>query len=238
MSGKIKNNRRKEVKMSFKKTKFKVIREAIPRKVANFIYRYFKNKRCVARFLFDQRYISQFAEEWGTWNDPMIPNTYSNYADIAFETVLNGLTEKMEKESGYKLNPSYAYARIYKKGDVLYRHFDRDACEISATMHIGDDGTKWPIYLDPTGKAGQAGIPVNMKPGDMLMYHGCECEHWREAFTGEDYCQVFLHWNQDSKKKVVTGRDNTTKGGKHTKFDGRPFLGLPGYYKGFTLPKN
>ena len=27
-------------------------------------------------------------------------------------------------------------------------------------------------------------------------------------------------------------------GGKHTKFDGRPFLGLPAYYKGFTLPKN
>ena len=59
---KIKNNRRKEEKMSFKKTKFKIIKEAIPRKVANFIYRYFKNKRCVARFLFDQRYISKFSE--------------------------------------------------------------------------------------------------------------------------------------------------------------------------------
>ena len=102
-------------------------------------------------------------------------------------------------------------------------------------MHIGDDGTKWPIYLDPTGKAGKAGIPVNLKPGDMLMYHG---KHWREAFTGEDYCQVFLHWNQDSKKKVVTGKDNLAKGSIHTKFDGRPFLGLPAYYKGFTLPKN
>jgi hypothetical protein len=235
MKKKVKN-KRKEEKMSFKKTKFKVIREAIPRKVANFIYRYFKNKRHVARFLFDQRYISQFAEEWGRWNDPMIPNTYFNYADIAFETVLNGLTERMEKESGYKLNPSYTYACIYKKGDVLYRHFDRDACKISATMHIGDDGTKWPIYLDPTGKAGKDSVPVNMEPGDMLIYHGNK--HWREAFTGEDYCQVFLHWNKDSKKKVVTGKDNTAKGGKHTKFDGRPFLGLPAYYKGFILPKN
>ena len=83
--------------MSFKKTKFKVIREAIPRKVANFIYQYFQNKRRVAKFLFDQRYISQFTEESGTWNDPMIPNTYSNYADIAFETVLDGLTEKWKR---------------------------------------------------------------------------------------------------------------------------------------------
>jgi len=71
----------------------------------------------------------------------------------------------------------------------------------------------------------------------MLMYHGCECEHWREAFTGEDYCQVFLHWNQDSKKKIVTGKENKAKGGKHTKFDGRPFLGLPAFYKGFTESK-
>ena len=101
--------------MSFKKTKFKAIKEAIPRKVADFIYRYFLNKRKVARHLFDTRYISQFTEYWGVWNDSMIPNTYSHYGDTAFETVLDGLTERMEKESGYKLNPSYAYARIYKK---------------------------------------------------------------------------------------------------------------------------
>jgi len=38
-----KKERRK--KMSFKKTKFKIIKEAIPRKVAGFIYQYFQNKR-------------------------------------------------------------------------------------------------------------------------------------------------------------------------------------------------
>ncbi len=222
----------------FKKDKYKVLRGAISKELASFVYSYFLKKRQVAQFLFDQKYISPFTEYWGIWNDQQIPNTYSHYGDTAMETLLEVLKARMEKETGYKLNPSYAYARIYKKGDVLHRHFDRDSCEISATMHIGDDGTKWPIYLDPTGKKGQAGIPVNMKPGDMLMYHGCECEHWREAFTGEDYCQVFLHWNQDSKKKIVTGKENEAKGGKHTKFDGRPFLGLPAWFKGFTLPKN
>ena len=222
----------------FKKDKYKVLRGAISKELASFVYSYFLKKRQVAQFLFDQKYISPFTEYWGIWNDQQIPNTYSHYGDTAMETLLEVLKARMEKETGYKLNPSYAYARIYKKGDVLHRHFDRDSCEISATMHIGDDGTKWPIYLDPTGKKGQAGISVNMKPGDMLMYHGCECEHWREAFTGEDYCQVFLHWNQDSKKKIVTGKENEAKGGKHTKFDGRPFIGLPAWFKGFTLPKN
>jgi len=221
----------------FKKDKYKVLRGAISKELASFVYSYFLKKRQVAQFLFDQKYISPFTEYWGIWNDQQIPNTYSHYGDTAMETLLEVLKARMEKETGYKLNPSYAYARIYKKGDVLHRHFDRDSCEISATMHIGDDGTKWPIYLDPTGKKGQAGISVNMKPGDMLMYHGCECEHWREAFTGEDYCQVFLHWNQDSKKKIVTGKENKAKGGKHTKFDGRPFLGLPAFYKGFTESK-
>jgi hypothetical protein len=42
----------------------------------------------VARTLFDERYISNFTEEWGTWSDQQVPNTYSHYADIAMETLL------------------------------------------------------------------------------------------------------------------------------------------------------
>jgi len=130
----------------------------------------------------------------------------------------------MEKETGYKLNETYSYARIYKLGDVLHRHKDRYSCEVSTTLHLGGD--PWPIYLDPTGKKGQAGIKVELEPGDMLMYSGCEVEHWREPFPGKDCAQVFLHYN-DSQKKTAD----------ENKFDGRPFLGLPAWYKGFTIPK-
>ena len=210
--------------MSFKKNKYKVLRGAISKEMASFVYSYFLKKRQVARFLFDQKYISPFTNYWGVWNDQQIPNTYSHYADTAMETLLGALRAKMEKETGYKLNETYSYARIYKTGDVLHRHKDRYSCEVSTTLHLGGD--PWPLYLDPTGKKGQAGIKIELEPGDMLIYSGCEIEHWREAFPGKDCGQVFLHYN-DSKKKTA----------KTNKFDGRPFLGLPAWYKGFTAPK-
>ena len=69
----------------------KVIKEAIPTELANFIYQYFLNKRKVARHLFDTRYISPFTDYWGVWNDDQIPETYSIYGDVAMETVLEKL---------------------------------------------------------------------------------------------------------------------------------------------------
>jgi hypothetical protein len=134
------------------------------------------------------------------------------------ETLLAKLNPTMEKETGYKLHPTYSYARIYKTGDVLHRHKDRYSCEVSTTLHLGGD--PWPIYLDPTGKTGQAGIKVDLEPGDMLIYSGCEIEHWRDAFSGKDCGQVFLHYN-NAKKKTA----------KENKFDKRPMLGLPSWFK-------
>jgi len=130
----------------------------------------------------------------------------------------------MEKHIGMKLSETYSYARIYKKGDVLTRHIDRYSCEVSTTLNLGGD--PWPIYLDPTGKRGQAGIKVILEPGDMLIYSGCDLEHWREEFTGKDCGQVFLHYNRKGSKMA-----------KENEFDGRPFIGLPDWYKGFTVSK-
>ena len=67
-----------------------------------------------------------------------VPNTYSHYSDTAMETLLESLRAKMEKETGYKLNETYSYARIYKTGDVLHRHKDRYSCEVSTTLHLGE----------------------------------------------------------------------------------------------------
>ena len=210
--------------MSFKKNKYTVLKSAISPELAEFVYQYFLNKRNVARFLFDQKYLSPFTEYYGVWNDEQVPNTYSHYSDMAMETLLQTLNPKMESETGLKLYPTYSYARIYKKGDILARHKDRYSCEVSTTLNLG--GEPWPIYLDPTGKTGQAGVKVELEQGDMLIYSGCDLEHWREPFEGKDCAQVFLHYNN------VKG-----KNAKENKFDKRPMLGLPAYFKDFTVPK-
>jgi len=138
------------------------------------------------------------------------------------ETLLQQVKPVMEKHTKLKLSETYSYARIYKKGDVLARHKDRYSCEISTTLNLGGD--PWPIYLDPTGKTGQAGIKVDLKPGDMLIYSGCDLEHWREEFTGKDCGQVFLHYNKAGSK---TAKENA--------LDKRPLLGLPAWFKGSKL---
>tara|TARA_Y100001938_G_scaffold143115_1_gene215380 strand:- start:111 stop:749 length:639 start_codon:yes stop_codon:yes gene_type:complete len=208
---------------NFKKNKYLIIEKAISLELADFVYKYFLNKRKVARFLFDEKYISQFTEYFGVWNDAQVLDTYSHYSDIAMETLLQEIKPVMEKHTGLELQPSYSYARIYKKGDELKRHKDRFSCEISTTMNLGGD--EWPIYLEPSGKEGMKGVRVDLKPGDMLVYYGCELEHWREKFTGNDCGQVFLHYNKSSK----TSKENL--------YDKRPFLGLPTWFKGFKKPK-
>ena len=205
--------------MSFKKNKYQVIKSAISTELADFCYQYFLNKRAVARHLFDEKYISQFSHYFGLWNDGHIPDTYSHYADIVMETLLQKVKPVMEKESGVKLTETYSYARIYKKADELIRHKDRYSCEISTTMYLGGDERS--IFLEPSGEEGKDGIEVKLKAGDMLMYRGCDLEHWRTPFEGENCGQVFLHYN-----------DKNGKNAEKNKFDGRPMIGLPSYFKG------
>ena len=197
---------------------YKIIKQAISQELAEFVYAYFLNKRAVAKHLFETRYISPFTEYWGIWNDEQIPDTYSHYADIAMETLLENLKPLMEKESGLKLNETYSYARIYKKGDVLERHKDRYSCEVSTTLNIGGD--EWPIYLEPSGEEGKEGTKIILNQGDMLIYKGCDVEHWREAFEGENCGQVFLHYNDASDEKA-----------EQNKYAGRRCLGLPAWFK-------
>jgi hypothetical protein len=216
--------------MSFKKNGYTIIKKAIDPKIADFVYKYFLLKRQVARTMFDTKYISPFTEYWGVWNDQQVPETYSHYGDVAMDTLLTEVKPVMEKETGLKLIETYAYARIYKKGDVLHRHKDRFSCEISTTMNLGGDD--WPIFIatkesdgstakDGSYKPSKAkGIKVTLNPGDMLVYRGNILEHWREAFKGKDCGQVFLHYN-----------NKATKGSEDNKFDRRPHLGLPSWFK-------
>ena len=197
---------------------YKVIQEAISKDLANFVYNYFLLKRQVVHHFNQTRYISPFTDYLGTWKDNQIPETYSHYSDFAMETLLSKVKPIMEKETGLQLGETYSYARVYKKGDELKRHKDRPSCETSCTMNLGGD--LWPIFLEPSGELGKEGTKILLNPGDMLIYRGCDVEHWREPFEGNDCCQVFLHYND------VNGQF-----AEQNKYDGRPFLGLPAWFK-------
>ena len=206
--------------MSFKKNKYTVIRKAISKDLAIFLANYFSMQKQVYDTCREAKYFSPFEDIIGFYEaeDGQIPNTYSQYANTAMETLLLKCQPDMEKATGLKLYPAYTYARIYKKGDELKRHKDRFSCEISTTMNLGGDD--WPIYLEPSGKENMKGTKVNLKPGDMLVYSGCDLEHWREPFQGDECIQVFLHYNNIE-----------TPGARDNMFDTRPHLGLPSWFK-------
>jgi len=206
--------------MSFKKNKYTIIRNAITKDLATFVANYFLMKKQVFDTCIKHRYISPYENMFGFYETKkdQVENTYSAYSDIAMETLMLKCQPEMEKATKLKLYPAYSYARVYKKGDKLKRHTDRFSCEISTTMNLGGD--PWPIYLEPSGEKGKKGVRVDLKPGDMLVYKGCELEHWRKKFKGTECVQVFLHYNNSN---TSNSSDNI--------FDTRPHLGLPNWFK-------
>ena len=199
--------------MSYKKNSYLVVKNAIPIDVANFVYDYFNMKRRTYYTLKNTSYISKFDADWGE-HDKQVPNAYAHYADMAMETILDILTPKMSKLTKLNLTPTYSYARIYGKGDILHRHTDRYSCEVSTTLNLGGD--MWPICLIDKNKKHKE---IKLNPSDMLIYNGCELEHWRDEFKGDICSQVFLHYNIKNDKADTNLYDN------------RLHLGLPSGFK-------
>jgi hypothetical protein len=205
--------------MSFKENKYAVVKQAVSYELTNFIYNYFHLKRSVIDYLYKTNYCPE-NDFCGTFTkDTMNPDTYCIYADTVMETLLMKVFPTMEKETGLELIPTYSYARLYKHGDILKRHKDRESCEVSCTLNLGGD--MWPIFLDSSGGFNNPGTKIDLNPGDMLIYSGVELEHWREKFEGNECGQVFLHYNR--------------KNGRYNKlYDGRPMLGVPNSEYNFT----
>ena len=213
--------------MSFKTKKYQVIRQALPIPLANFIFNYMMLQRDAVDLMVKNNKVNPKNPFMGTRTDQQVPGAYSKYGDWVMETLLMYMIPIMKQRTGLELIPTYSYTRLYEKGNALHRHKDRPSCEISTTLHLGGD--EWPIFLDPSGqnfvinerkniiKAGApTGVRVDLKVGDMLIYSGCELEHWREPFQGNVCSQVFLHYNHANGPFAKTNL-----------LDGRPTLGIP-----------
>jgi len=211
----------------FRKKKYQVIRNALSQELSNFIFNYMLLQRKAVDFMMKQNKVNPHNPFMGNRTDPQVLGTYSSYGDWAMETLLQYMRPIMKEKTGLELIPTYSYTRVYDKGDILKRHKDRPSCEVSTTLHLGGD--PWPIFLDPSGgdfvideakqiyKPGAPkGIRVDLKVGDMLIYAGCDLEHWREPFEGKVCSQVFLHYNH---AKGPFAKTNL--------YDKRPILGIP-----------
>ena len=224
--------------MSFKTKKYQVIRQALSKELANFIFNYMMLQRDAVDFMMKDNRVNPLNPFIGRRDDTQVPGCYAKYGDWIMETLLMYMIPVMKAKTGLELVPTYSYTRLYEKGNILHRHKDRPSCEISTTIHLGGD--PWPIFIDPTGQdfvigermpeaqllyngipqlkpGAPKGVKIDLKVGDMIIYSGCELEHWREPFQGTVCSQVFLHYNHANGPYARTNL-----------YDKRPILGVTG----------
>ena len=127
------NNSISNIKEAFNEKKYALIQNAIPNIMQGFFLVYLwqlqKNDKLQL-------------------GDQQVSDAYCVYGDPACDSLLYQLTPLVSKVVGIELLPTYSYARIYLHGAELLPHIDRDECEYSATISLGQDSDSlWPIWM-------------------------------------------------------------------------------------------
>jgi hypothetical protein len=215
------NNNTQQTRDFFKENSYLVIKNFIGSPMANILYNY-----CIAKVRRTAFMIRNFEQDYrpnwdGKFGDAQIPNSYNLYGDPMMDTILLMSRDTISDYVGIDLAPNYTYWRFYEKNDELKRHRDRESCEISATLCLGYnvsnvDADKYPDYDWPMWVQDRNGneFPVHLKPGDLIIYKGCDLDHWREPYIGLNHAQVFFHFNDRN-------------GPYKIELDGRPMIGVP-----------
>ena len=142
-----------------------------------------------------------------------VEGSLSRYTYPKYLKVHGGIRKKLEKIIGRDLYETYYYDRYYFPGQELTKHADRDACEISVSIHIStnlpDNIKDWPFYIKTCSGEERSCI---LNSGDGLIYKGCERPHWRNPMPGKKkglinrkeyyYHQIFFHYVLQDGKRV------------------------------------
>lgn len=120
--------------------------------------------------------------------------------------LLWGLTPRIALIADCDLLPTYAYFRLYRRGDICRVHSDRPACEHSVSLMLASsDSLPWSLSVATaahntrTGATDDfEGLPfasVAMTPGDAVMYQGIARRHGRlDPNPNAWSAHLFLHW--------------------------------------------
>ncbi len=136
------------------------------------------------------------------------------YADPLIEVLLQASKEAVEAATGKTLIPTYSYARVYQPGEELKPHIDRPSCEISVTVNVATKGRFSPIYTKYKDAEPEEHV---LKPGDAVIYKGCEVVHWRRPLEGGQInVQFMLHYVDKHGKNAEYAKDKRAKYGMST----------------------
>tara|TARA_R100000742_G_C4221720_1_gene45329 strand:- start:160 stop:669 length:510 start_codon:yes stop_codon:yes gene_type:complete len=142
----------------------------------------------------------------GMTNEHRVINCAAVYNPPQTHSAMYKYKFQIQDAVGKKLHGTYSYGRLYRHGNILEKHTDREASEygVSVTTGIGGD-YQWPFYID--------GTEVNLEIGDAVIYKGTELEHWREEnknnwytvslFFFVDADGEYKHLKDDEERNIV-----------------------------------
>ena len=213
--------------LEFKKDGCELVKNIIPKETLKLIHKYTFEKNA-----------NEVKNDMNSYNYSDIvpgPHTYNNYSDMYMELIATTIQRDIEQVTNLQLFPTYTFYRTYFPGNTLKHHIDKPPCDISATILLdahykNDSSYRWKIFadpepyrnnetLDPYNIPDNKGVGIEQKPGDALIYRGCDIPHWREEFVAEEgsyHTQLFCHF--------------IDKNGPYYpkwKYSGRPGLGFP-----------
>jgi len=188
----------------FRKRRYLLVKGILPQTILEYLKAYY------AILLANNRFCK----------DSECPLSLSLGGDAALDAVLEWIRPEVSRLVGFDLAPTYSYTRRYARGEVLTRHTDRAACEISVTASIQIPKGAGPsvVRLKPPNFDE---TKVEMFEGDGCVYAGTEVEHWRERFRVGGYIQLFLHFiakhGRNYPKQMFDGRECLGAGSKKRK---------------------
>jgi hypothetical protein len=201
-----------EMQQHFEKEKYVVIRNFLSPETCKILYRYCNTRAQSIKYK-KEKTPEFYNKKWdGGYGDKTLDEAFASYGDPMGDSLLELALGDIQQITGKVLLPNYSYWRLYFNGGELRKHKDRPSCEISATLCLGYDISNlvgdynWSINFE---NLNQEIVSINLYPGDMIVYMGCDLEHWREKFLGINQAQLFFHYSDANGpfKNVFDGRD-------------------------------
>ncbi|MFI6417308.1 sulfotransferase [Streptomyces sp. NPDC050842] len=133
----------------------------------------------------------------GSWplGDAQVQGRYGWYNESLsrfFHHQFRGLVGRL---AGRPVRPSYSYVSAYRAGAVLDRHVDREQCEYTVSLLLGESGPGiaggWPLLLDTT----QGSLSLIQRPGEAVLFAGTRVPHWRPPLPdGSTHTSLLFHY--------------------------------------------
>lgn len=133
--------------------------------------------------------------------EEQVRGSLSRYLHPEHKQYHNKVRLVLEKILKEKLYNTYYYDRFYYHHQPLFRHIDRETCEISISIQVSTNSNEpWPLCLEThEGKE----VYINIENGWGILYKGCELEHWRNPMKSryskfQKTFRKFLKWDDDT----------------------------------------